>query len=187
MLLSEVALGDMYELKHAEFVVKPPHGKHSTWGQGRYVPDPDDTTTMYAHTYIVLVVKVADMVCVCMLVCNAATVMLWCPGASRRTPSWTRRPACSTTYVCLLLFMCLTFCVCAGVYCLRHCTGEDALCAANEVQAPQRLLMSRRRVDVIPRRRHCWSELYTMGSVWRVWCNGCGTICNEEASFSSDP
>lgn len=34
MLLSEVALGDMYELLHAQYMEKPPAGKHSTKGIG---------------------------------------------------------------------------------------------------------------------------------------------------------
>ncbi|KAJ3678554.1 hypothetical protein LUZ60_002357 [Juncus effusus] len=38
MLLSEVALGDMYELKGAKYMDKPPKGKHSTKGVGRTVP-----------------------------------------------------------------------------------------------------------------------------------------------------
>ncbi|CAN6171745.1 unnamed protein product [Urochloa humidicola] len=38
MLLSEVALGDMYELKKAMSMDKPPRGKHSTKGLGKTVP-----------------------------------------------------------------------------------------------------------------------------------------------------
>ncbi|XP_020591217.1 poly [ADP-ribose] polymerase 1 [Phalaenopsis equestris] len=38
MLLSEVALGEMYELKEAKFIEKPPKGKHSTKGLGKTVP-----------------------------------------------------------------------------------------------------------------------------------------------------
>ncbi|PWZ40138.1 Poly [ADP-ribose] polymerase 1 [Zea mays] len=38
MLLSEVALGDMYELKKATSMDKPPRGKHSTKGLGKTVP-----------------------------------------------------------------------------------------------------------------------------------------------------
>ncbi|KMZ65271.1 Poly [ADP-ribose] polymerase 1 [Zostera marina] len=38
LLLSEVALGDMYELKKATYVTKPPKGKHSTKGLGKTVP-----------------------------------------------------------------------------------------------------------------------------------------------------
>lgn len=40
MLLSEVALGDMYERLGAEYVTTLPKGKHSTWGKGKNVPDP---------------------------------------------------------------------------------------------------------------------------------------------------
>ncbi|KAK9067559.1 hypothetical protein SSX86_011670 [Deinandra increscens subsp. villosa] len=38
MLLSEVALGEMYELKKAQYIDKPPKGKHSTKGLGKNVP-----------------------------------------------------------------------------------------------------------------------------------------------------
>ncbi|PKA56487.1 Poly [ADP-ribose] polymerase 1 [Apostasia shenzhenica] len=38
MLLSEVALGEMYELKKATYMEKPPRGKHSTKGLGKTVP-----------------------------------------------------------------------------------------------------------------------------------------------------
>ncbi|GJN38426.1 hypothetical protein PR202_gb27463 [Eleusine coracana subsp. coracana] len=38
MLLSEVALGDMHELKKATTMDKPPRGKHSTKGLGKTVP-----------------------------------------------------------------------------------------------------------------------------------------------------
>ncbi|KAM0853172.1 hypothetical protein ACQ4PT_051264 [Festuca glaucescens] len=38
MLLSEVALGDMHELKKATPMDKPPRGKHSTKGLGKTVP-----------------------------------------------------------------------------------------------------------------------------------------------------
>ncbi|TVU39454.1 hypothetical protein EJB05_12874, partial [Eragrostis curvula] len=38
MLLSEVALGDMHELKKATYIDKPPRGKHSTKGLGKTVP-----------------------------------------------------------------------------------------------------------------------------------------------------
>ncbi|KAK3784634.1 hypothetical protein RRG08_003441 [Elysia crispata] len=40
MLLCEVALGNMYELKHSLFVNPLPKGKHSTKGIGRTCPDP---------------------------------------------------------------------------------------------------------------------------------------------------
>ncbi|XP_076926810.1 poly [ADP-ribose] polymerase 1-like [Bidens hawaiensis] len=39
MLLSEVALGDMYELKKAKYIDKPPKGKHSTKGLGKNIPN----------------------------------------------------------------------------------------------------------------------------------------------------
>lgn len=38
MILSEVALGEVYELKKAEYMDKPPEGKHSTKGLGKKVP-----------------------------------------------------------------------------------------------------------------------------------------------------
>ncbi|XP_065860999.1 poly [ADP-ribose] polymerase 1 [Euphorbia lathyris] len=39
MLLSEVALGEMHELKKAVYMDKPPAGKHSTKGLGKKVPE----------------------------------------------------------------------------------------------------------------------------------------------------
>ncbi|GMP99507.1 hypothetical protein CsSME_00046950 [Camellia sinensis var. sinensis] len=42
MLLSEVALGDIYELKKAKYMDKPPQGKHSTKGLGKNVPQESD-------------------------------------------------------------------------------------------------------------------------------------------------
>ncbi|TQD73446.1 hypothetical protein C1H46_041032 [Malus baccata] len=38
MLLSEVALGEVYELKKAAYMDKPPKGKHSTKGLGKKIP-----------------------------------------------------------------------------------------------------------------------------------------------------
>ncbi|XP_073139928.1 poly [ADP-ribose] polymerase 1 [Henckelia pumila] len=38
MLLSEVALGDVYELTKSQYMDKPPKGKHSTKGLGKNVP-----------------------------------------------------------------------------------------------------------------------------------------------------
>ncbi|KAG2713579.1 hypothetical protein I3843_04G174400 [Carya illinoinensis] len=38
MLLSEVALGEVYELKKAKYIEKPPEGKHSTKGLGKNIP-----------------------------------------------------------------------------------------------------------------------------------------------------
>lgn len=38
MLLSEVALGNVYELKKAKYMDKPPQGKHSTKGLGKKMP-----------------------------------------------------------------------------------------------------------------------------------------------------
>ncbi|KAK2387997.1 Poly [ADP-ribose] polymerase 1 [Trifolium repens] len=38
MLLSEVALGNVYELKKAKYIDKPPQGKHSTKGLGKKMP-----------------------------------------------------------------------------------------------------------------------------------------------------
>lgn len=39
MLLSEVALGNMYERLHADYITELPKGFHSTWGKGKTVPD----------------------------------------------------------------------------------------------------------------------------------------------------
>ncbi|KAJ0742482.1 putative NAD(+) ADP-ribosyltransferase [Helianthus annuus] len=39
MLLSEVALGEIYELKKAKYIDKPPKGKHSTKGLGKNIPN----------------------------------------------------------------------------------------------------------------------------------------------------
>ena len=41
MLLSEVALGNMYERYRADYIEKLPQGKHSTWGRGQTQPDPE--------------------------------------------------------------------------------------------------------------------------------------------------
>lgn len=38
MILSEVALGEVYELRGAKYMDKPPRGKHSTKGLGKQVP-----------------------------------------------------------------------------------------------------------------------------------------------------
>ncbi|KAI5067337.1 hypothetical protein GOP47_0017865 [Adiantum capillus-veneris] len=45
MLLSEVALGEMHELKAAQYMEKPPPGKHSTKGLGRNIPMEDEYQT----------------------------------------------------------------------------------------------------------------------------------------------
>ncbi|XVF32425.1 hypothetical protein REPUB_Repub17cG0081600 [Reevesia pubescens] len=42
MLLSEVALGEVYELKKAKYIEKLPQGKHSTKGLGKKVPKKSD-------------------------------------------------------------------------------------------------------------------------------------------------
>jgi poly [ADP-ribose] polymerase len=42
LLLSEVALGSMYECKKAEYVEGLPVGKHSTFGVGKTMPDKND-------------------------------------------------------------------------------------------------------------------------------------------------
>ncbi|XP_043286683.1 poly [ADP-ribose] polymerase [Venturia canescens] len=46
MLLCEVALGDMYERKHADYIEKLPKGKHSTKGLGSTQPDPEKVYKM---------------------------------------------------------------------------------------------------------------------------------------------
>lgn len=43
LLLCEVALGNMYELKRSEFVTKLPDGKHATKGMGSTYPDPKES------------------------------------------------------------------------------------------------------------------------------------------------
>ncbi|KAL5712187.1 NAD(+) ADP-ribosyltransferase [Ranunculus cassubicifolius] len=42
MLLSEVALGKVHELKKATYMEKPPKGKHSTKGLGKTIPQPSE-------------------------------------------------------------------------------------------------------------------------------------------------
>uniref|UniRef100_UPI00358E437B poly [ADP-ribose] polymerase 1 n=1 Tax=Myxine glutinosa TaxID=7769 RepID=UPI00358E437B len=46
IMLAEVALGNMYELKEAKNVTKLPKGKHSVKGLGKTVPDPSSTVKM---------------------------------------------------------------------------------------------------------------------------------------------
>lgn len=46
MLLCEVALGDMYERNHAEYVTKLPAGKHSTKGCGTTAPDEKESVKL---------------------------------------------------------------------------------------------------------------------------------------------
>uniref|UniRef100_G1M7I7 Poly [ADP-ribose] polymerase n=1 Tax=Ailuropoda melanoleuca TaxID=9646 RepID=G1M7I7_AILME len=46
ILLGEVALGNMYELKHASHISKLPKGKHSVKGLGKTTPDPSASITM---------------------------------------------------------------------------------------------------------------------------------------------
>ncbi|EPQ16369.1 Poly [ADP-ribose] polymerase 1 [Myotis brandtii] len=46
VLLGEVALGNMYELKHALHVSKLPKGKHSVKGLGKTTPDPSASITL---------------------------------------------------------------------------------------------------------------------------------------------
>lgn len=46
ILLAEVALGNMHELKKASHITKLPKGKHSVKGLGRTAPDPSDTFTL---------------------------------------------------------------------------------------------------------------------------------------------
>lgn len=45
MLLSEVALGDMFECTSANYVTKLPKDKHSTFGKGRTMPNPEESIT----------------------------------------------------------------------------------------------------------------------------------------------
>ncbi|CAB1340117.1 unnamed protein product [Coregonus sp. 'balchen'] len=46
LLLGEVALGNMHELKTASHITKLPKGKHSVKGLGRNAPDPSATVTL---------------------------------------------------------------------------------------------------------------------------------------------
>uniref|UniRef100_A0AAQ6IDE4 Poly [ADP-ribose] polymerase n=1 Tax=Anabas testudineus TaxID=64144 RepID=A0AAQ6IDE4_ANATE len=46
ILLAEVALGNMHELKKASHITKLPKGKHSVKGVGRTAPDPGATVTL---------------------------------------------------------------------------------------------------------------------------------------------
>uniref|UniRef100_A0AAZ3QHC3 Poly [ADP-ribose] polymerase n=1 Tax=Oncorhynchus tshawytscha TaxID=74940 RepID=A0AAZ3QHC3_ONCTS len=46
LLLGEVALGNMHELKKASHITKLPKGKHSVKGLGRNAPDPSATVTL---------------------------------------------------------------------------------------------------------------------------------------------
>ncbi|XP_004083528.1 poly [ADP-ribose] polymerase 1 [Oryzias latipes] len=46
ILLAEVALGNMHELKKASHITKLPKGKHSVKGLGRTAPDPSATVTL---------------------------------------------------------------------------------------------------------------------------------------------
>ncbi|KAF3422106.1 hypothetical protein E2986_01385 [Frieseomelitta varia] len=46
LLLCEVALGNMYERYHADYIEKLPTGKHSTWGRGQTQPDPKSVYKM---------------------------------------------------------------------------------------------------------------------------------------------
>ncbi|KAF7690537.1 poly [ADP-ribose] polymerase 1 [Silurus meridionalis] len=46
ILLGEVALGNIHELKKASHITKLPKGKHSVKGLGRTAPDPSATTTL---------------------------------------------------------------------------------------------------------------------------------------------
>jgi hypothetical protein len=46
LLLCDVALGNMHELYHADYIEKLPHGKHSTWGRGKTQPDPEKSVKL---------------------------------------------------------------------------------------------------------------------------------------------
>ncbi|XP_014212183.1 poly [ADP-ribose] polymerase [Copidosoma floridanum] len=46
LLLCDVALGNMYECYHADYVTKLPHGTHSTWGRGQTQPDPTQSVKL---------------------------------------------------------------------------------------------------------------------------------------------
>lgn len=40
LLLGEVAIGNTYDIKQAEYMLKPPNGFHSTQGVGKFIPNP---------------------------------------------------------------------------------------------------------------------------------------------------
>ncbi|KAL7291310.1 hypothetical protein TKK_0014913 [Trichogramma kaykai] len=46
LLLCDVALGNMYERYHADYIEKLPSGKHSTWGRGQTQPDPEKSVKL---------------------------------------------------------------------------------------------------------------------------------------------
>uniref|UniRef100_A0A2D4J526 Poly [ADP-ribose] polymerase n=2 Tax=Micrurus lemniscatus lemniscatus TaxID=129467 RepID=A0A2D4J526_MICLE len=46
ILLGEVALGNMFELKNASHITKLPKGKHSVKGLGKTAPDPISTASL---------------------------------------------------------------------------------------------------------------------------------------------
>ncbi|OXU23091.1 hypothetical protein TSAR_015014 [Trichomalopsis sarcophagae] len=46
LLLCDVALGNMYERYNADYIEKLPHGKHSTWGRGKTMPDPEKSVKL---------------------------------------------------------------------------------------------------------------------------------------------
>ncbi|XP_058807262.1 poly [ADP-ribose] polymerase [Phymastichus coffea] len=46
LLLCDVALGNMYERFHADYIEKLPHGYHSTWGRGQTQPDPEKSVKL---------------------------------------------------------------------------------------------------------------------------------------------
>lgn len=54
MLLCEVALGEMKECTQSEHVTKLPSGKHSVWGKGRTMPNPDEDHVLECGTIVPL-------------------------------------------------------------------------------------------------------------------------------------
>lgn len=50
MLLSEVALGDPYDMYKAQYFDKPPPGYQSVRGVGKWVPDPSKDQKLYVLT-----------------------------------------------------------------------------------------------------------------------------------------
>lgn len=60
MLLSEVALGSMHELRNAEYIEKLPTGKHSTKGVGKTQPDSSQMHTREDGVIIPLGKQVSD-------------------------------------------------------------------------------------------------------------------------------
>ncbi len=69
MLLSEVALGEMFENKHALYVDGLPAGKHSTWGMGRTIPGPRGSRSSRGGAWDALLVEKTRLKRMDVLIC----------------------------------------------------------------------------------------------------------------------